>query len=328
MQDQRNMLRISTVFLCAVMLFLGACSRPAEQTGAAAPQLTVITTLFPLYDFTRAIAGDRADVQLLLPPGAEAHSFEPRPSDMARLSKADLFVFTSARMEPWADKVFKGAQNPRLTAVDTSVGIAMAETGEDRHGHPGDRKKKHGHRDDHDDHGTDPHIWLDFSNAAKMAATIRDALIAKDPEGREVYAKNALKLAADLDALDKKYVAMLATCEKKTLVSGGHFAFGYLATRYGLSYQSAYGFSPSAEPSPRDLMRMTSMLRKQEIKYLFYEELIEPRVAETIAKETGVTLIMLHGAHNISRDDFHARVTFGALMERNYEALRKGLKCR
>lgn len=249
---------------------------------------------------------------------------------MARLSKADLFVFTSVRMEPWADKVLKGTQNPRLTAVDTSVGIAMAETSEDRHGHPGNRKKKHGHRDDHDDddRGTDPHIWLDFSNAAKMAATIRDALIAKDPEGREVYTKNALKLAADLDALDKKYAAMLATCEKKTLVSGGHFAFGYLATRYGLSYQSAYGFSPSAEPSPRDLMRMTSMLRKQDIKYLFYEELIEPRVATTIATETGVKLIMLHGAHNISRDDFQTGVTFIRIMERNYEALRKGLQCR
>jgi zinc transport system substrate-binding protein len=310
------------ILLSALLAACGQSGRPK----AVQPHLTIVTTLFPLYDFTRSIAGDKADVHLLLPPGTEAHSFEPKPSDMARLTKADLFIFTSRQMEPWAEKVLKGTDNPSLRVVDTSAGIAMIEAAEDDH-HDAAEKHDHG-KADHDVHDLDPHVWLDFTNATKMIATIRDALIAKDAANRDFYVQNAQKLTGDLNRLDKKYAAMLTTCEKKTLVSGGHFAFGYLAKRYGLSYQAAYGFSPSAEPSPKDLIQMSRLLKKQKIKYLFYEELIEPRIAETIAKETGVGLIMLHGAHNISRDDLQAGVTFTALMERNYEALRRGLQCR
>lgn len=310
---------------CLLLIVLGACSI-SQETKDPSPRLKVITTLFPLYDFARTIAGDRAEVKLLLPPGTEAHSFEPKPSDMAQLTKADLFIFTNRRMEPWAEKILKGADNPALLVVDTSTGIAMIETAEtgDHHAEGG-----RGHdKDAHEHQSIDPHVWLDFGNAAKMVATIRDAMIARDPINKELYLQNAKTLMGDLDALDRRYAAMMATCKQKVLVSGGHFAFGYLAKRYGLHYQAAYGFSPSAEPSPRDLIRMSRMLRTQGIKHLFYEELIEPRIAETIAKETGVSLIMLHGAHNISRNDFQAGVGFTGIMERNFDALKRGLQCR
>lgn len=319
---------VLVLFCCLLLQFATACSQKSEQK-ADVQRLTAVTTLFPLYDFARTIAGDRAVVHLLLPPGMEAHSFEPKPSDMARLTKADLFIFTSREMEPWAEKVLQGADNRRLLVVDASSGIVAIKS-EEKHDHDGaGAKKMQDHRHAHEEPaGTDPHIWLDFSNATTMVSTIRDAFVAKDPANRDFYMQNAQKLMGELGVLDKKYAAMLVTCKQKVLVSGGHFAFGYLAKRYGLTYQAAYGFSPSAEPSPRDLIRMSNLLKKQNTKYLFYEELIEPRVAETIAKETGVTLILLHGAHNISRNDFQAGVTFGALMERNYEALRKGLQCR
>lgn len=311
------------VFLVGlVLLFGGACSQNAEKT-AAGPRLSVVTTLFPLYDFARIIGGEKASVQLLLPPGTEAHSFEPKPSDMARLAKADLFFFTSKEMEPWAEKLYAGVQNPSLQVVDTSVGIRLMLAA-DEHDHHG-----HGKEAGHAVHAkADPHIWLDFANAEKMVGTIRDAFMRKDPTNADSYRQNAGRLLAGLAELDKKYAAMLKTCAHQELVSGGHFAFGYLAHRYGLRYRAAYGFSPSAEPSPRDLMRLSRFLKEHRVKAIFYEELIEPRVAETIAKETGVSLLLLHGAHNISREDFQAGVSFLKLMERNYDALREGLQCR
>lgn len=317
------MRRIVLVFLsCLLLQYVGACSQKAEQTTGA-PRLSVVTTLFPLYDFVRTIAGEKASVQLLLPPGTEAHSFEPKPSDMARLTKADLFFFTNKDMEPWAEKLYAGAQNPALQVVDTSVGIRLMQA-VDEHDHDGPGKEA-----GHAVHAkTDPHVWLDLANAEKMVETIRDAFMKKDPANADYYRQNAGRLLADLAVLDKRYVAMLKTCATPELVSGGHFAFGYLAHRYGLHYRAAYGFSPSAEPSPRDLMRLSRFLKEHKVKAMFYEELIEPRVAETIAKETGVSLLLLHGAHNISREDFQAGVTFLKLMERNYDALRKGLQCR
>jgi zinc transport system substrate-binding protein len=161
-----------------------------------------------------------------------------------------------------------------------------------------------------------------------MVDTIRDGLIRKDPSNRNYYRQRAGDLKAGLLAMDAKYETMLATCRTKELMSGGHSAFGYLTTRYGLHYTSAYGFSPSAEPSPQDLIRLSKLGRKHGIRYLFHEELIEPRVAEAIAKESGAHLILLHGAHNITKTDFEQGVTFLQLMERNYEALRRGLECR
>ncbi|HSW64817.1 MAG TPA: zinc ABC transporter substrate-binding protein [Dissulfurispiraceae bacterium] len=323
------MKRFALVFIAALLLCSAACQQQPLPTPAA-PKVKVVTTLFPLYDFARSIGGDKAEILLLLPPGAEAHSFEPKPSDVAHLAKADIFVYTNKYMEPWAEKMVKGASSSTLAIIDTSVGIRLAESADEH-----ERQHEHGVKDRKDDraeehgHGkVDPHIWLDFRNAVKMIDAIRDGFVQKDAAHKEHYMRRADELKVRLEALDAEYAAMLATCKKKTLVSGGHFAFGYLAKRYDLKYTSAYGFSPSAEPSPRDLIRLSRLIRKQGVRYLFHEELIEPRIAETIARETGAELLLLHGAHNISRTDFDRGVTFLHLMERNFESLRKGLECR
>lgn len=321
------MKRLMMVIIVGCLLLTAACSR---QPTPAVSKVKVVTTLFPVYDFARTIAGDKAEILLLLPPGAEAHSFEPKPSDVANLARADMFVYTNRHMEPWAEKLLQGAGNSALQIVDTSTGITLIESGDEgEHAREGKHFPAAGVSKAHRDHDSiDPHIWLDFRNASKMVDTIRDGLIRIDPAHRDYYGQRAGDLKARLLELDSKYEAMLATCRTKELMSGGHFAFGYLATRYGLHYTSAYGFSPSAEPTPRDLIRLSKLSRKHGIRYLFHEELIEPRVAEAIAKETGARLILLHGAHNIAKTDFERGVTFLQLMERNYEALRTGLECR
>ena len=309
--------RFPLVCLAALLLGLTFSCSGREEKGAQSgdKRLNVVVSLFPLYDFAKHIGGDKVSVALLLPPGVEPHSFEPRPGDMAALSKASVFIYTNREMEPWVEDVLKGIKNPRLTVIDSGREIL-----------PGERKeKRRGKKQEHD---MDPHLWLDFSLAAKMAQAVRDGLIEKDPANRAFYERNAGEFRARLDALDRKFRAGLSDCDKRVFVHGGHFAFGYLARRYNLDYMAAYGFSPDAEPSPGDLARLSRTLRQNGLNHIFYEEMIMPRVAETIAKETGAELLMLHGAHNVSKEDMDRGVTFMALMEKNLDNLRTGLQCR
>jgi len=321
------MANLRNFLILMVLLFFSlssGCTRSKDsQNGETSGRLIVVATLFPLYDFARNIAGDRADVKLLLPPGAEPHSFEPKPADIVMLNRADIFIYTNKIMEPWAEKLLKGTGGRRLSVVDASQGVRFIEGSID-----GAEGRKPGEDNKYEVQSADPHIWLDFSNARKMVDTIAKALIAKDPSHRDVYMKNAEAYKTTLESLDTAYQKGLSACRKKIFINGGHYTFGYLASRYSLRYRAAYGFSPDAEPTARNLADITETLRKEGLHHLFYEELLSPRIAETIARETGATLLKLHGAHNISKEEFNANRTFVELMERNLDNLMTGLQCR
>jgi zinc transport system substrate-binding protein len=309
------------------MLFVAttACQRQEQLTGKA-KRLTVVATLFPLYDFTKNIAGDKVSVTLLLPPGIEAHSFEPKAGDMLRVNGADLFIFTGKSMEPWADGLLRGVDNKGLLVVDASTGITLMEEKED---HPPDHGKVKKHvKEDHHDHGKiDPHLWLDFAIAQKIVDNILTAMITRDPAGKDMYTQNAEAYKAKLVDLDRRYKETFLTCKKNIFIHGGHFAFNYLAKRYNLVYISAYHGSPDAEPTPKRLITLKKKMQENNIQYVYYEELIAPRVAEVLAKETGATLLKLHGAHNISKEEFEKGVSFLSLMEGNLKNLKAGLEC-
>jgi len=219
-----------------VLLFFSlssGCTRSKDsQNGETSGRLIVVATLFPLYDFARNIAGDRADVKLLLPPGAEPHSFEPKPADIVMLNRADIFIYTNKIMEPWAEKLLKGTGGRRLSVVDASQGVRFIEGSID-----GAEGRKPGEDNKYEVQSADPHIWLDFSNARKMVDTIAKALIAKDPSHRDVYMKNAEAYKTTLESLDTAYQKGLSACRKKIFINGGHYTFGYLASRYSLRYR-------------------------------------------------------------------------------------------
>jgi len=303
-----------SLFLLAPLLL--SCQRRVESP-AHRERVEVIATLFPLYDFAKNVGGDKARVTLLLPPGAEPHSFEPKPGDMLKITGADLFVYTGRAMEPWVEGILKGVDNKDLLIDDASKGIDLAEeegAARDEHGH--------GHSK------TDPHIWLDLTKAQKMVDNILEGLAGKDPANKEYYAGNAESYKAKLAEMDARYRDALSQCKTRTFVHGGHFAFGYLARKYGLQYLSAYHGSPDAEPTPKRLVGLKNALKRFNLHYVFYEELITPRVAEIISRETGASLIKLHGAHNVSKEEMDKGVTFLSIMENNLNNLRIGLECR
>jgi zinc transport system substrate-binding protein len=318
--------RIIVLTLIALSFFITGCQKKDRSVPG---KLKVITTLFPLYDFSKNIAGGHTDVSLLLPPGVEVHSFEPRPGDMVRIQDADIFIYTGDAMEPWVHRLLPSVSSGRLKVIDASRGVVLAGTERnDRHrdkekaGHPDPAKKGHDHE------VLDPHIWLDFANAQKMVDTIVEGLAAKDPGHKDVYEKNGAAYKEKLNALDRKYRETIATCEKRHIIHGGHFAFNYLAKRYGLEYESAYPGSGSTEPSVRRLVELRQKLKKHGIDAVYFEELVDPRTAEAIAKETGSRLLKLHGAHNVTKEEMDQGVTFIQLMEQNLTSLRAGLKCK
>ena len=271
--------------------------------GAAEAKLQVVTTLFPQYDFVRQVADGRVSVRLLVPPGIEPHEYEPTPQDILQINRADVFIYTNKYMEPWVAKVLSGAGRG-LLVVDASRGIEFI--------------RGRG--------GADPHVWLDLANARLMVDNVRDALSAKDPANAAFYRGNAERYSHQLLELDERYRRELAGCRTRSYIFGGHSAFGYFNRRYGLTDLAAYrGFSPETEPTARDLIQLIK--RAKGTKYVYYEELLSPKTAEMIADETGASLLLLHGAHNLSKQELDSGVTFLSIMEHNLENLKIGLAC-
>jgi zinc transport system substrate-binding protein len=303
-----------SLLLVMLLLALSGCSRTNQEPAGG--KLPVVATIFPVYDFVRAVGGERVAVHQLLPPGTEAHNFEPKPADMARVGKARLFVFTSPAMEPWAGKLLAGAGGTVQT-VDASRGITLRPAGDADHDHPGD----------HGPGALDPHLWLDFAHAQQMVTTIAAALSAADPPGKELYGANAAAYRKNLAELDGRYRAGLATCGSRTLLMGGHDAFGYLAARYNLVSHAAMGVSANAESTPRQVAALVDELKKLPVRTVFAEELASPRLAETLGQEAGATVLRLHAAHNPGRDELLGGATFISLMEKNLAELRRGLAC-
>lgn len=302
----------------------------AGLCGSASSQETrtrVVTTLFPLYDFASNIGQEKIDVSLLLPPGMEPHAFEPKPSDIARVAQAEVFIYTGSAMEPWAERIIEGVGNSNLRVVDASRGIVLMKMEGGETGTVPPRGEKAGHRHDHASRSVDPHIWLDLANARKMVDTIADALVLARPGDEQPLRQTAEAYKEKLRALDDRFAAELSRCPKREFIHAGHYAFGYLARRYQLNYLAAQGFVPDSEPTARQLAALAQQIRQQGLRVVFYEELIEPRVARTVAAETGAALLMLHGAHNLSRQDFNSGASFIGIMQGNLVQLTRGLGC-
>ncbi len=316
----RNKLVLSLIrfALTAGILFLSA-SAPlvlAQKTG----KLRVATSLFPLQEFAQAVGGENVQSDLLLPPGVEPHTWEPKPSDVAKIAAADIFIYIGPMMEPWAANIIKAAGNANLRVVEASRGLELLradgqesdqETALEKH-HPG---------------GWDPHVWLDFSIDRKIIDSVAAAFTAKDPQHASLYRSRAENYKDKLTALDQKYSDALSKCQNREIILGGHSAFAYLARRYGLKQVALYGVSPNAEPTPKKLTSVIETSRRHKAKYIFFETLVNPKLALVLAKEAGVGTLVLHAGHNLTKDQQQKNVTFLDLMASNLGNLTRGLEC-
>lgn len=304
-----------------LVLLLGGCEppSPAPQTPR---RVAVVASLFPVYDMARAVAGAHGEVSLLLPPGSEAHGFEPQPGDIMTIQRADLFIYIHRAMEPWAERLASNLDQSRVAVVAAGEGVVTRPAQKDMH------HEHHEHHGREDEVSIDPHLWLDFDNARRMTDQIAVAFMRRDPQHAADYRANAEQYKSELADLDRAYAETLSNCQNRILLHGGHFAFGYLAERYRLDYRAAAAFSPDAEPTPARVAELVDTMRRLKLRTIFSEELATPRLAETIARECGATILPLSAGHNVTKSELAAHMTFPELMRRNLDRLKAGLSCR
>ena len=305
--------------ICIMVVPLSACGRKSIDDD----RLLIVTTLFPQYDFTRQIAGDKADVKLLLSPGMEAHSYDPTPSDIASINESDLFIYTGDNMETWAAKLIKGLEKD-VNVLDVSKGVDIIKT-EDEEGHHHDEdEEEHGHEGHN--HIYDPHIWTSISNAKIMVSNIVDELVQIDAENADYYRKNADKYLEQLTELDNEFKEVVRNSDVKTIYFADKFAMYYFVHDYGLNYVSAYdSCSSETEPSAKLVAKMIDEVKENNAPAIFYAELSNHKAADTISEETNTKEYLLHSCHNISKDEYKKGVTYISLMKQNLENLKKGL---
>lgn len=278
-------------------------------------KIKILTTLFPQYDFARQIAGDKADVALLLTPGMESHSFDLAPSDIIKISNSDLFIYTGKYMENWVDTVIDSLDDNSVTILDVSKGITLKENHEEEH----DEEEEH-------EDGLDPHIWTSPKNAKIMVKNILAELVKIDPDNSYYYNENAEKYLSELDLLDDQFEEIVSSSKRKKMVFATRFAFFYFASDYNLDYVSAYdSCSHESEPSLKTITEIIEEIKNDNVPVIYYQELSSTAVADSISSESGATPLLFHSAHNVTKKEFTSGVTYLSIMKQNAENLRIGL---
>ena len=293
-----------------------ACNK-TEAKNDDNGKLKIISTLFPQYDFARQIAGDKADVSLLLPPGTESHSFDPKPGDIVNIYNADLFIYTGKNMEPWTETIIKGVKNTNLLIVDCSKNIELLTN---------DDENEDAHDSEDSDHGADAHIWLDPTLCVKMVDNILEALCEKDGANLEYYTANADEYKKKLRKLDEDIFDAIKNAGRDTVVFGGRFAYIYFLNHFGLKYVTAYdSCSSSGEPSVAKIAYVIDFIKENKIPCIYHEELADPKVAKSIAEAANIDCLLFSTAHNLTKGELESGVTFLDIMYSNLDNLKKGL---
>lgn len=304
----------------------GASPEAGAAGNAAVPALSVVAAFYPLQFLAQQVGGDRADVTGLTPPGAEAHDLELSPQALVGLTESDLVVALGG-FQPAVDEALAGTEVP---VVDLT-GVADRELGEDAqpHDHADDDEhsdEEPGTEDDHDhDHGdTDPHFWTDPTHMAEAAQQVATAMAEADPEGADTYTANAEALVAELTTLDGEAQSALASCDVDTLVTA-HDAFGYFADRYGFEIRSINGITPDQEPDARAQAEISDYVADNGIRTVYTETLVSAAIAETVAAEAGVDVMVLDPLEGLTDDS--AGQDYLEVMRANIDAVRSGQAC-
>lgn len=329
---------ISLLLALALSLSLAACAAPAEKADGG--KLQIVTTLFPYYDFARAIAQDRADVTLLLSPGREAHSFEPTPLDAVTISKADVFLYNGGEGEYWVESMLDAAGEhiavaSRMMDYVDALNEEYVEGMQGADGH--DHDHEHGSHDDHDhDHEEDEHdsdeveydehIWTSPKNAVVLCRAVCDAICRADAENAAFYRANCENYCAQLEDLDARFAALCESAPRRLLIFADRFPMLYFCREYGLDYRAAFhGCSGDTEPSLATIKFLIDKVEDENIPVVYTIDFGTKKVAAVVSECTGAAIETLYSMQTVSRADFDAGETYLTLMERNFEALRKGL---
>lgn len=310
MKLKRKLLAVITA--AATVFSLCACSSESGYSNSDSGKLKIISTVFPPYDLARQIAGDNAEISILLPPGSEIHNYEPSAKDMIAIRNCDIFLYIGGENEQWAEKLINSNDTENVTAVKLIDYVPTLSEDEDEHDH------------DHEhEHETDEHIWTSPKNAQLMLSAVYDAICKVDPSNKQTYTKNKDAYAKQLSDLDNAYRSAVDNAKNKTIVLADKFPFRYLAHEYGLEFSAAFAAcSDESEPGVSTMIKLTKTIKENNIPAVYYLEFSSTKIADTLCDETGATKLMLHSCHNVSKQDIENNISYVDLMKQNLENLK------
>lgn len=290
-----------------------------SANSTSAPKLKVIASFFPMYEFTRNVAGDKADVSVFIPIGEEPHGWEPTTQAIQDVQNSQLFIYNGAGMEAFIPQFVSTGNFPNTTFVRASEGIQMQNADATNLG-PEEAKPiiEQG--------GKDPHVWNDPVLAQQEVRSIANAMEKADPTNAQYYENNTNAYIAKLTKLDQDIKSGLSNCQTHTFVSF-HNAFTYFSQRYGLTDVWIYGIAPEAELAPQDMERVINIIKANNVKIIFSEDLVDPKLAQTLATEVGAQVRILSPLEGLNQTEQQEGVTFLDKWYQNLANLKDALGC-
>lgn len=315
------MKRLTSIFLILSIIFISlsmtACSTGSKDT-ADNGNLNIVATIFPQYDFVRQIGGDKVNLSMLLPPGSEAHTFDPTVQDIQRIMDADIFIYVGGVSDSWIDDILDAVSTEK-TEVISLMDITGAVEEEITEGMDAEEEND-------DEVEYDEHVWTSPKNAIKICDYICEKMCSKDVENAPYFKENLNKYVKSLNELDANIRAITENASNKTLIFGDRFPFRYFTDEYGLDYYAAFpGCASDTEPSISTIAFLINKVKEEKIPVVFYIEFSNQSVADTICEGTGAKKLLFHSCHNVSPEDFNAGITYLDLMTRNVENLREAI---
>lgn len=361
----RSAARFTAVLVMSALMLTGLSGCSVAHTDPEDGRMKIVTTIFPQYDFARAISGpdELADVTMLLSPGEEVHSYEPTPLDIRRIQECDLFICVGGENDVWVDRILEnmGEEQPqtlRLVDLTSTVGEEVVEGMQEERGHDHDHEHAHEETEDHDheetedhgheetadhDHGehehthsgdsseeeheeADEHVWTSPVKAAEITVAIAEKMSQIDPANAESYLANAHSYEEQILALDTQFREIADSGERRTIVFGDRFPIRYFAEEYGLEYYAAFpGCSSESEPSASTLAFLIDKVREEKIPVVFTIEFSNGNIARAICESTGAVQRTFYSCHNVTKQQMEEGATYVSMMSDNLEVIREAL---
>ncbi len=327
-------------FMAALLLIscvISGCdsseAAPEKKSSNDSPdKLSIVTTIFPQYDFARQIAGDHAELTMLLGPGEESHTFEPTPQDIIDIQNADIFICVGGESEEWVDDILGSfdTDDMKIISMIDIVDVVEEEIVEGMEDHEEDDNDSNSETKDTADSSEgkeyDEHVWTSIDNAQVITQAITDALCEKDEANTAFYTGNCERYLSELSSLKKEFNRVVKNAERNTIVFGDRFPLRYFADEFELEYYAAFpGCAEQSEPSAGTVAFLIEKVREEDIPVVFYLELSNGKVAKTIAESSDAQAMQFNSCHNVTMDQFLDGVTYVDLMSENVEALEKAL---
>ena len=315
---------VSAVAVAAAGL-LAACGGAAggSASAAASDKVQVVASFYPMADFAQKVGGDHVEVTNLVPAGTEPHEWEPSPKDITKIQSAQVFVYNGAGMEGWVDDALESTDTSKVQVVEASKGLDLLP-GEDDHEHEGEGEEAtEGESSDehaHEENEYNPHVWLYPVYAKREMENIKDARVKADPDHKDDYEANYKKYADEFDQLDKDYKEQIAAAKGKTLVVS-HDAYGYLAKAYGLETKPIAGMDAEGEPDAKTMAQIIDYVKANNVKVIFSEDLVSPKVAQQIADATGAECKVLNPLEGLTDEQLKDGEDYVSVMKSNLKEI-------